>query len=302
MRKISVCWLLVLSASAAYSASPTQTDALAALRAKHAAVAARLQSSPFKQPVVLDSVQTADHTQGDVYAVLAHPLATLRRELTSPSHWCDVMSLHANTKYCQAGAGSAGSVLKVYIGQKIPQSLDAASEVNLNFSVVDQNPQYLQVVLHSNEGPMGTSDYKIAFQAMALSANTTFVQFSYAYASGVLARVAMQTYLATSGASKVGFTVTGRRPDGQPVHVAGVLGLVERNTMRFYLAIDSFLASTAQPASQQLEHRLQNWFTAVERYPLQLHEMQRQDYLAMKRAEDERQKAPATLIALPNTR
>lgn len=292
--KISVCWCLVLSASAAYSASPAQTDALVALHAKHATVAARLQASPFKQPVVLDSVQTTDHAQGDVYAVLAYPLATVRHELSSANHWCDVMSLHANTKYCQAVAGSAGSVLKVYIGQKIPQSLDAASEVNLNFSVVDQNPEYLQVVLHANAGPMGTSDYKIALQAMALSANTTFVQLSYSYASGALGRVAMQTYLATLGAGKVGFTVTGQRADGQPVYVAGVLGLVERNTMRFYFAIDSFLAAASQPASQQLEYRLQSWFTSVERYPLQLHEMQRAEYLEMKRAEDARQKVPAT--------
>lgn len=293
---ISVFGCLVLSASAA------QTDPVAAMRAKHAAVAVRLQSSPFKQPVVLDSVQTADHAQGDVYAVLAYPLATVRRELSGAHHWCDVMSLHANTKYCRAVAGSTGAVLQVYIGQKIPQQLNAASEVNLNFSVENENPEYLQIVLHANQGPIGTSDYKIALQAIALSSNTTFVQLSYSYASGVLGRVAMQTYLATLGAGKVGFTVTGKQADGQPIYVGGSLGLVERNTMRFYFAIDSFLAATSQPVAQRFEHRLQTWFSAVERYPLQLHEMQRSDYIEMKRAEEERQKAPSNLIALEKTR
>ncbi len=299
MWKIKVLCCLAIGSSAAYSSSPAHSEAREALRAKHAAVAVRLQSSPFKQPVVLDSVQTKDTAQGDVYAVLAYPLATVRRELSGANHWCDVMNLHANTKYCQA---VAGSVLKVYIGNKTPQSLDAASQVNLSFSVTDQHPEYLQVVLHADAGPMGTSDYKIVLQAMALSTGTTFIQLSYSYASGVLARVAMQTYLATVGAGKVGFTVTGQRTDGQPVYVAGVLGLVERNTMRFYFAIDSFLAATAQPVSQQLEHRLQSWFSAAERYPRQLHEMSRADYVKMKHAENERQKASAHPITLMNIR
>lgn len=298
MWKFPVFCCLVLSASAAYSASPPQTEGLLALRAKHAAVAVRLQSSPFKQPVVLDSVQTKDHAQGDVYAVLAYPLATVRRELSSANHWCDVMNLHANTKYCQATDSPAGSMLKVYIGKKTPQLLDAASEVDLSFSVTDQHPEYLQVVLHADAGPLGTRDYKIALKAMALSADTTFVQLSYSYASGALGRVAMQIYLATLGAGKVGFTVTGQRADGQPVYVAGELAVVERNTIRFYFAIDSFLAAISQPAPQQLEHRLQSWFSAVERYPRQLHEMSRADYLKMKRAEDARQKAPGNPIAL----
>lgn len=291
MWKLSACWILVLSTTPVYSATSVQVDALDAMRSRYAALATRLQSSPFKQPVVLDSVQTEAHAMGDVYAVVSYPFGTVRRELSSANHWCDVMILHINTKYCRAVGNSTNAVLKVHIGKKTPQPLEAAPVVNLDFSVVDENPAYLQIVLHANEGPMGTSDYKIQLQAIALSANTTFVQLTYSYASGLLGRMAMQTYLATLGAGKVGFTVTEHHADGQPVYVGGVLGLVERNTMRFYFAIDSFLAASSQPAAKQLEHRLQGWFSAVERYPLQLYEMQRSDYLEMKRAEDERQKA-----------
>ena len=43
-----------------------------------------------------------------------------------------------------------------------------------------------------------------------------------------------------------------------------------------------------QPAAQ-LEQRLQSWFRASERYPRQLHEMDREAYLVMKRAEHLRQ-------------
>jgi hypothetical protein len=99
----------------------------------------------------------------------------------------------------------------------------------------------------------------------------------------------MQTYLATVGADKVGFTLVSPGGNAPPIHVAGVRGVVERNTMRYYLAIDSYLASQREPPATQLEHRLQSWFSAVERYPRQLHEVERSDYLAMKRAEVLRQ-------------
>jgi hypothetical protein len=83
----------------------------------------------------------------------------------------------------------------------------------------------------------------------------------------------------------VGFSVIERRPDGQPVYVGGVRGVVERNTMRYYLAIDAYLASLTTPPAQQAEKRLRDWFVATERYALQLHEMDEPDYLAMKRRE-----------------
>ena len=57
----------------------------------------------------------------------------------------------------------------------------------------------------------------------------------------------------------------------------------------YYLAIDSFLGVASTVAAAQPEKRLENWFTAVERYPRQLHEMNRNAYLVMKRAEYLRQ-------------
>jgi hypothetical protein len=118
-----------------------------------------------------------------------------------------------------------------------------------------------------------------------LDAAHTMLHMSYAYGFGFTARVAMDTYLATAGASKVGFSVSGKDGDGQPKYVGGVRGLVERNTMRYYLAIDDFVAA---PAPSQLEQRLNTWFDATERYPRQLHEVEKNDYLVMKREEAKR--------------
>jgi hypothetical protein len=66
---------------------------------------------------------------------------------------------------------------------------------------------------------------------------------------------------------------------------------VERNTMRYYLAIEAYLGATSAPPPEQQEKRLRDWFAATERYALQLHEIERDDYLAMKRHELQRQRS-----------
>ena len=121
-------------------------------------------------------------------------------------------------------------------------------------------------------------------EAAPLDATHTMLHMSYAYGFGFTARVAMNAYLSTAGSDKVGFSVAGKDDDGKPTYVGGVRGLVERNTMRYYLAIDDYVAA---PAPAQLEQRLNTWFDATERYPRQLHELEKSDYLAMKRRRGE---------------
>ena len=117
----------------------------------------------------------------------------------------------------------------------------------------------------------------------------TFLQLSYAYGFGSLGRMAMQAYLGTVGADKIGFTVTGRDGNGQPQFIGGVRGAVERNAMRYYLAIDAYLDSLSAPAPKQVEERIRRWFAATERFPQQLREMPFPTYATMKMVEHERQ-------------
>jgi hypothetical protein len=105
--------------------------------------------------------------------------------------------------------------------------------------------------------------------------------------------MALQTYLGTSGAAKVGFTILGKRPDGEPIYVGALRGAVERNAMRYYLAIDAYLGTLSIPPQEQLEKRMRDWFAATERYALQLHELDEQQYLDMKRRECQRQQNEA---------
>ena len=89
----------------------------------------------------------------------------------------------------------------------------------------------------------------------------------------------------------MGFTVTGTRNDGQVAYIDGLRGLIERNTMRYYLAIEAYFGALSVAPSAQLEKRLRDWYASAERYPRQLHEIAQQDYLEMKRRETLRQQS-----------
>ncbi len=159
------------------------------------------------------------------------------------------------------------------------------------FHLTTAAPDYFDGQLTSDSGPYSTRNYRIRLQAIPVGGGRTFLHLTYAYEYGFAGRLAMQAYLATVGHGKVGFTIIGNSADGAPQYIGGVRGIVERNTMRYFIAIDSYLGALAAPREQQLEKRLESWYDASERYPRQLHEVDRISYLDMKRDEVRRQQA-----------
>lgn len=285
--------LLCTDAISSNNAGAANVPAADALRTRYGALQSQLSNNQFQLPLHLDSSETATGVRGDIHALLNYPFATVAAALNSPTQWCDLLMLHLNTKYCRAAATPAGDVINVSIGKKHDQPLDEAYRVVFAHRIAALTPDYLQVTLTAEQGPLSTSDYRITLEAIPLDNGRTFIHLSYAYAYGLMGRLAMQTYLGTIGRDKVGFTVSGREDDGRPRHIGGLRGVVERNTMRYYLAIEACLGALATPLQSRLEKRLQDWFAASERYPLQLHEMERGDYLDMKRREYRRQQAAA---------
>ncbi|MFA6443364.1 MAG: hypothetical protein WCV99_13575 [Sterolibacterium sp.] len=283
--------LLLICATGVACTALAQVDPAKALRDKYASMGERLRQNEFKQPLALASSEAPNGLRGDIYAVVAYPFGEVSASLNSPDHWCDVMMLHINTKYCHAAIGSTATILSVNIGKKTYEELADTARVDFDYRVVAATADYFGILLSAKEGPLGTSDYRIQLEAVALPDGKTFLHLTYAYAFRLAGRLAMRVYLGTIASHKVGFSVIGTLTDGQPDYVGGVRGLVERNTMRYYLAIDSLLGTARAAASTQSEQRLQNWFTAVEQYPRQLHEMNRDEYLQMKHAEYLRQDA-----------
>ena len=276
---------LALSAVLLPAAASAQ-DA-ATLRARHAALQDKFANNQFGRPLVLESVETSGDLKGDVYAVVDHPFPLVQQALQSADHWCDILILHLNVKRCRA-SGAAAKTLNLSVGRKFDQPIEDAYQLNFAYRVVAATNDYLQVLLTADEGPLSTKNYRIQVEAVPVDAKRSVVHMSYAYGYGFAARMAMQTYLATLGSAKVGFTILDRK-DGKPVYQAGVLGLLERNTMRYYLAIDAYLSAYSLPAADQFEKRIREWYASTERYAAQLHEMEQNEYLDMKRKEMRRQ-------------
>ncbi len=260
----------------------------AALRSRQATMQDKFANNQFGRPLVLESTQTSGDLKGDVYALVDHPFATVQQALQSADHWCDILILHLNVKRCKASDGTP-KMLNLSVGRKFDQPIEDAYQLNFSYRVAAATADYLQVQLSAEEGPLSTKNYRIQVEAMPTDAKHSLVHMSYAYGYGFAARVAMQTYLATVGSQKVGFTVLDRK-DGKPVYQTGVLGLLERNTMRYYLAIDAYLVAYSMPAGEQVERRIREWHGSTERYAPQLREMDQAAYLEMKRKEIRRQK------------
>lgn len=285
-------WQRVVLLFALAGMAPAHALDAASLTARHTALREQLASNQFKRPLYLESLEAAGRLKGDIYAQIEQPFSLVAPALQGMDRWCDILILHLNVKGCRASSPKAGDTLRVSIGRKFDQPLSDAYGFEFLYRVVTASADYLQVVLSADEGPLGTSAYRVVLEVVPLNTRRSFLHLSYEYAYDMTARLAMQGYLATTGRNKVGFSVTGHTADGGPVYIAGTRGVIERNTMRYYLAIEAYLGALSAPAAQQAEKRLNVWFDSVERYPAQLYEMERGEYLDMKRSEIARQQTP----------
>jgi hypothetical protein len=260
-------------------AAPEPAGAAQRLSALHTSLAARLAASPLQQPLLVDSSEGQRRARGDVHALLPHAWPTLAAALQQPAHWCEALLLHLYVKRCSPGPAT----LTLYVATSHDAPAESAKAMPLAFAVDNAQSGYLKVSLTAENGPMGMREVEFLFEAVPAGPAASFVHFSYQAGASALGDWAMQAYLATRGRNKVGFSAA--PDDSRPGTIRGTRGVVERNAMRYHLAVATYLDSLAVPEAARLEHRLGAWFDATERYPRQLHETDRATYIATKRRE-----------------
>ncbi len=242
----------------------------------------RFAASPFGRPLLLESSELHGDVSGNVVALVDHPIAALRSALDSPAEWCEVLILHLNVKSCVPSRGAGSGSLALSMGRKGSEDGDGSHAIDFAFRVPESSAEGFRVAMEAASGPLGTTGYRLSLDAIPVGPRRSFLRLSYAYAYGTTARIAMSSYLGTLGKDKVGFSTTVESRAGTPVYVGGLRGVLERNTMRYYLGIETYLDSAAQPAEDRVGWRLRTWFDATERYPRQLHELTKAEYLAGK--------------------
>jgi hypothetical protein len=276
------CLFVFIALALVAPATPVQARNAEALHKRYAELYEQLADNPFGRPVHVESSENGADHRGAIYAVVEHPFDRVAQGLRSAAQWCGVLVLQANVKHCEASDGGV-ETLSIFVARRPVDPLDRAHRVDLSYAVMAERAQYLRVALDSPEGPFGTADYRIRFQAAPIGERHTFLHLAYSYTLGRAARMGMSFYLSTSGRDKVGFSVVERTADGQPLYVEGVRGVIERTTMRYYLAIEAYLDTLEAPASARIERRLRAFHAGLESYPLQLRELELDEYLAIKR-------------------
>ncbi|QAU34956.1 hypothetical protein [Janthinobacterium sp. 17J80-10] len=260
-------------------------SAAAALQAKHIELQPQLRDNIFGEPLHLSSREGQSRVEGDVYAEMAYPIDAVAATFKSAARLCELLFLHLNVRRCEPESAGNRETLVLSVGPKRARVSGQVYDITYALRIESAEASYFRATLSAAEGPLSTRDYRIVFEAMPISGSHTFIHLGYAYSYGTMAKLAMNLYLSTAGRAKIGFTVVGKQPDGKPLYVRGERGSLERNVMRYYLALLAYNSINAGSPQEKMAGRLRKWFALTERYPAQLHELDLNEYLEEKQAD-----------------
>ena len=259
------------------------------LRDTYSGISAKLKQNSFGFPLYVESLNQDGRFDVDVYGIVDHPFSSVLRALESPSNWCDIACLHPNIKACTHRQLSDTWLLTFYSGRKTYQPPEDSRQYTYRYRTIEERQGFVDIVLSSDEGPFGTKDHRMRVEAAQLNEGRTLVHVSYSCRHGFSLRVAEEIYFSTLGRGKVGFTVSGTDSDGNPVYVGGPRGAIERNAVRYYFAIQSFMDTLRYPEEKRFHMMISEWYDLTDRYRKQLYEMDKKDYLTFKTAEHRNQ-------------
>lgn len=269
---------------------PAHADEAAAqaLLARHEALSAQFANSPMGAPLLIHSREQKDSLRAEVLAVVDYPFSRLKPALARASAWCQIIPLHPNVKSCTYQQAGNGKGITLYIGSKDFRMPDAAYQQHYRYEAELETTDYLLTTLTADKGPLGSRAYHMSFEAVPLG-NKSLIRVHSSYEPRKLVRIITQTYLATAGRNKVGFSTDGLTPAGEPLYIKGIMGVIERNAMRYFLALKAYMETRQLPDTRRFEARISRWFELTEHYPQQLRELERDEYLDIKRRERQQQ-------------
>ncbi len=275
----------LLGVDTAAQADPAAREDLAAAYRERQAT---LDRGPFAVPMQVEASVSEDRVAGNVYAVLDHPFSHLARELAKPSVWCEILTLHFNVKSClvQVSADDpAVTDLLIATARKYYVPPSSRNTLSYRLDLSRSDAEVVKGSLGAERGPLGVRDMQIEVGAIGLPDGRSFVRLHYGYTEGWATRIATRAYLATFGRRKIGFSVTGRTATGDPIYVRGAAGALERNALRYHLAIEAWFDTLAKHEGDRFEARVARWYDLTDRHSEQLYEMSRETYRDMKRRE-----------------
>ncbi len=247
-------------------------------------------SSPLTDAsLVVQSWEKDGLLGAEVQGELESPFTDVRETLPQPESWCAFLPLVFNIKSCTYTDRDGHTELTLYVGRKFYQSPKETFPLHYEFKVQDQSKDRFGILLLAPEGPYGTRDYRIEVEVTKNERGSASLRMRSSFRPSLRSRLATTAYLATAGRDKIGFSLQGDQ-DSEATYVDGTCGIIERNAMRYFMALKAHLNTCNLAENERLEARLHAWYDMTARYPQQLYEMDREEYLDSKRREWVQQK------------
>ncbi|MFQ6023282.1 MAG: hypothetical protein ACE5NW_11220 [Acidiferrobacterales bacterium] len=285
--KSSSYWLLAITILVCTSiAAPSRGDAdrPQALRIDYQKIRDELRDSIHGIPVYTRSEEHKDLINAEVYGVLGYPLEKLAKILATPANWCEFATLHPNVKACTYAQRHGQALLTLHLDRKTRASIEHAFVIKLRYRIGHLDEDYFTALLEGDKGPLGTRNHRFQLEAVAVE-DKTFVRVSFSYRWRLIGRMATTVYLAMRGHDTVGFSTVGVDDKGYPIYVKGKKAMMERNVMRCYFALRAFMDTQHLTASERFEARISYWFDLAEKYFPKPYDMEREEYVEVKRQE-----------------
>ncbi|MEI8190499.1 MAG: hypothetical protein WCI75_12355, partial [candidate division NC10 bacterium] len=239
---------------------------------------------PFGLPLQVRSEERETLVSAEIHGIIGHPFRALAATFTDPGGWCNFLVLNPNIKTCTFRREAQETLLTLYIGSKSYRAPESATEQVYRFLVRARHPEYAAISLTAPRGLLGTTAHRFEFEAGSV-AGKTVVTLSSSFEPSMLSKLLTGIYLSTLGRDRIGFSREATEAGVPAGYVRGVKGMIERNVMRYYLALKAFLDTSDQPADRQFEARASLAYDLMDLYPAQLRQMEKAEYLEIKSRE-----------------
>jgi hypothetical protein len=245
-----------------------------------------IEANPLRAPIEVNSSEENDQVSAQAWGVLDAPYAHVAEIAGRPASFCDFVSLVIFVKACTFAADVAPTTVTLYIGRKDYEDPDPDNALAFAFTNESPGDGHINVGLFVAEGLLGVKDNRLEFELWSVDGRT-LVNVRTSYVASTQSKLATGTYLMTFGRNKIGFSTT-TDANGKAQPVKGVRGIIERNTMRYFLALRSYLETLDVTPEQRDAARIERWFDATAQYE-RLYEVPREEYIANKARERKNQ-------------
>jgi hypothetical protein len=295
---MSVFFLLCLTWHCAAYAAETSRAGRHALLEKFQRLENKSPYSLHGISSYLDSFDEKNISGVDIYGVIEYPFEFVEKEFMAHANWCNIVILHPNIKACTYWGTDNNWRLILFNADKAEQTLANASPIEFKWSI-NRQPGYFDILLRASEGPYSTKNHLFELEAAPRDEHRTLVHLRYSYEYGVLTSIFMKSYFAIFGGSKVGFSVTGKDSNNNPVYASGIRGLNERNVVRYYFAILAYMETRHSPVELSFEKSIGRWHDLASQYKKQLTPGEKKDYIARKKLDRKNQLQPQEAVVKP---